>query len=242
MFGLGKPAPRRRKFSGFSPPAAFAREPSRESCPDNIAGCPMGACNSTSGEGRGVASNEPEFTPIEPASKAIDTPPGAAAASAPVIEDATHSSREPSYLVDEKATATSSDVGGSSSTVDDITTSKSDADAERTAAAVHLQAAQRGHVSRATRPSHESINSDASRERLDLDLGDSPCTTPSRSVKIKKRPPLTPRRYRTPAHDSSAAPAFTFTKTIGRDAEGDTESTCTSLSEHTTAGIEEMVE
>ena len=57
----------------------------------------------------------------------------------------------------------------------------------------------------------------------------------SRSIKIKKRPPLTPSRYRTPRHDSNT-PSFTFTKTdaVRRDAEGDTESTCTRSD--TTAG------
>ena len=122
-------------------------------------------------------------------------------------------------------------------------------EASRASAVLQLQAVQRGRSSRlrTSRWSTESNMSELSfsdtisaciAEACELAIAESAgleTTEPSRSVKIKKRPPLTPKRYRTPKHDGSTPLPFTFMM-MGRDREGDTESTCTRSD--TTAGLE----
>jgi hypothetical protein len=96
-------------------------------------------------------------------------------------------------------------------------------------AVTRLQAALRGRAARARVRTPALVHTVTSTAR-----GDASAPRPvSRSVKIKKRPPLTPSRYRTPRHDGHA-PDFTFPKAVRRDPEGDTESTCTRSD--TTAG------
>lgn len=99
------------------------------------------------------------------------------------------------------------------------------------AAAVRLQARVRGKVARASTGSIRGHCTPKKAASAPAGIGGEGTGKPvSRSVKIKKRPPLVPSRYRTPKHDGNE-PNFIFTKNPSaysrRDPEGDTESTCT---------------
>ena len=119
-----------------------------------------------------------------------------------------------------------------------VVASSSNDDQALSTAAIRLQAVQRGRMARAaTAPLPLPVAGSATPARA------TPPLSHSRSVKIKKRPPLTPSRYRTPKHDSAAENAlgvtFSFTKqqhealmmssrrSACSDPEADTESTCT---------------
>ena len=113
---------------------------------------------------------------------------------------------------------------------------------------VQLQAIQSADAARAATASSQLADplppgreTDA---ELEQELASPPPVVRSNSgTKIKKRPPLTPSRYRTPRHTDGDAPGFSLPRSSVKegkspDAEADTESTCTSRSDAT--GVEEM--